>query len=167
MRLRLAFLAAIIASPALAAEPPAAEAPVATASASSSVADQIDAYLRSSPALETEAAEGVAGIVPGDDRKPHGEVSIGVGTHGYRSVYMRTDLPVGENGRLSIAIEDTRFNGGRHGRWGGRSMGANLAVGASSPTERQRCDLEGMTPVRPLDRVGGPNGRCVGSVFDR
>lgn len=167
MRLRLAFLVAIIATPVLAAEPPATEAPVATASASSSVADQIDAYLRSSPALELEAAE-VVGVVPGDDRRPHGEVSVGVGSHGYRSVYARTDLPLGENGRLSIAVENTRFDGGcRHGRPGGRAVGDDLVLGAAAPIERQRCDLQGMTPIRPLDRIGGPNGRCVGSVFDR
>ena len=52
MPLRLAFAAALIAMPVLAAEPP--EAPMPTAAASQSVADQIDAYLRSSPVLHVD-----------------------------------------------------------------------------------------------------------------
>ena len=109
MRPHLILILAMIASPALAAEPVSPEAPVSTAGAMTSVADQIDAYLKSSPALEASDG-GLPGVVPSDDRKPHGEIAIGVGTGGYRSVYARTDLPVGENGRISIAIEDTRFS---------------------------------------------------------
>ena len=118
MRASFILLTALIAGPALAAEPTTAEAPLSTAASTTSVADQIDAYLKSSPALEV-SDDTPQGVVPSGDRKPHGEVSIGVGTGGYRSVYARTDLPLGENGRLSIAVEDTRFNGRRGHRGGG------------------------------------------------
>jgi hypothetical protein len=113
------------------------------------VADQIDLYLKTSPALETEPADALAGIVGRQERKIHGEVSVGVGTGGYRSLYARADMPVGETGRLSIAVQETR---GRFGHGWGRFY------------DRQRCDLEAMSPGRPLDLSGGPHGRCVGPV---
>ena len=146
------FLAAtLLAGPALA-----EDAPVATArpDAEMTTAEQIDAYLKASPVLETDAPGGMAGIVPSarDDGKVHGMVSVGVGTGGYRSVYARTDMPVGESGRLSLAFEDTKFGRGQgfgRGYAPGRfdRFGAGLSFGA----DRQRCDLEGLTPPRALD----------------
>lgn len=166
MRASLILIAAVLATPALAAEPPTAEAPIATASSAKaplSTADQIDAYLKSSPTLAMEDGSEDA-VALFDDRQPHGEISVGVGTHGYRSIYARTDLPVGETGRLSIAIENSRFDG-RSGWQGARAYGGGL--GLASPYDRQRCDLEAMNPARPLDAIGGPNGRCPSSFIGR
>lgn len=156
MRHALVALAALIASPVWAAEPATADAPHATASPAMSVADQIDAYLKSSPALEL-ADDDAFEPTSRPDRRPHGEVAIGVGTRGYRSVYMRSDLPIGETGWLSIAIEDSRY-GGRSDRR--RGLGPSADIIRAAPVERQRCDLEIMTPARPSDAIGGPNGRC-------
>jgi hypothetical protein len=166
------FAATLLATPALA-----EEAPVATArpdAATMTTAEQIDAYLKSGPVLETDAPGAMDGIVPRglDDGKIHGEVAVGVGTGGYRSVYARTDMPLGESGRLSLAFEDTNFgrNGGgfyapgpygRHGSSGVTNFGASLAFGGG---DRQRCGMEAMTPPRPLDVMGGPAGRCVRPV---
>lgn len=150
MSLRLALAAALIAAPALAAEPQ--EAPMATAGEAQSVAEQIDAYLRSSPVLQVEEAQAVDGIVARDpDRRPHGEVSVAVGTGGYRSVYARAEMPVGDLGRVSLAFGDTRY---------GRAYGGLYDGGLG--LDGQRCGLEAMTPARPLDAMGGPHGRCVG-----
>jgi len=154
MRIAVALLAALIATPALA-----ADEPVATASqtpAPMTTGEQIDAYIKSSPALDAKAPGEVAGVVARDDRKVHGMVSVGIGTGGYRSVYLETDMPVGENGRVRLAFEDTKY--GRaypHRFYGGGPLGA---------VDRQRCDLEGMSPHRPLDVAGGPHGRCVGRI---
>ncbi|MEW5686772.1 MAG: hypothetical protein AB1942_17785 [Pseudomonadota bacterium] len=152
--------AALLAGPALA-----EDAPVATARPDTAMttAEQIDAYLKSSPVLETEAPGGMAGVVPSarGDGKIHGEVSVGVGTGGYRSVYARTEMPLGESGRLSLAFEDTRFGRGRgYGYAPGRfdRFGAGLSFGA----DRQRCDLEGLTPPRPMD--DGRASRCARGV---
>jgi len=173
MRIRLALFAALVATPALvaassalAADP---DAPVATASSTSapaasapmSTAEQIDDFIRTSPMPDVRRDDAVGGIVTGeDDRKPHGEVSVGVGTGGYRSVYGRTDIPVGKNGRLSLAFADSRndFRGGYGYGYGYNAVGVGLALGGP---DRQRCDLEAMTPARPLDTMGGPHGRCV------
>ena len=38
-----------------------------------------------------------------DDRKPHGEVSVGVGTDGYRDYGAAMSLSVGKNGRLDLS----------------------------------------------------------------
>lgn len=165
MRIRLALLAALIAVPAFAAEP---DAPVATAQPGSppvSTADQIDAFIKSSPAREARREDdgAIDGVVPREDRRPHGEIGVGVGTGGYRSVYGRTEFPVGKNGRVSLAFQDTRNDYG-HGWYGGDPYrGGSLALGG---LDRQRCDLEGMSPARPLDAVGGPHGRCVRPFSD-
>ncbi|WP_296597985.1 hypothetical protein [Phenylobacterium sp.] len=161
MRTALALLAAsaalALAAPALASEP---DAPVATATkteAPLTTAEQIDAFIKSSPARtqRQSADDAVDGVVARDDRKPHGEVSVAVGTGGYRSVYARTDIPVGETGRISLAVEDSRGRGFGRGWYGGP-----YAPGSLGLADRQRCDLEAMTPPRPLDAVG-PGGRCA------
>jgi len=160
MRIALAIAAALIASPALAADEPMATAsPTPAPAAAVSTAQQIDDFIRTSPAPDAKAADEVDGVVARDDRKPHGVVEVGVGTGGYRSVYVQTDMPLGENGRLSLAFEDTKY--GRHApyRYYGGYGGGPL--GLSGPVDRQRCDLEGMSEARPLDVLGGPHGRCV------
>ena len=128
----------VVATPALA-----EEAPVATASTTPapamSTADQIDAWLRSSPALAAPDLDVEPRNMAFDDRKLHGEVTIGVGTRGYRHVSMRATAPVGESGRVSVAFGETRGPGWR---------------------VDPRCDLQAMTPSRPLDRVGGLHGAC-------
>ncbi|MBX3482838.1 hypothetical protein [Phenylobacterium sp.] len=150
MRTAALALAALIATPALAEEAQ-ATAPQA------GVADQIAEYLRTSPAARIDD-DGVQGVTPRDDRQVHGEVAVGIGTGGYRSLYMRSDMPIGESGRLSIAFSDTK-----NARWGDRfeghrSVGADLRFGVR---DAQRCDLEQMTP-RPLDATfDGPAGRCA------
>lgn len=159
MRAAFAALTAVLfASPALAADEPVATASQTPAPAAMTAAEQIDAYLRSSPALDAKADGAVDGVVPRDDRRVHGEVSVGVGTGGYRSVYLRSDMPLGENGRLSLAFEDTKYGRNAPYRYHGGPYGHPGALGV---VDRQRCDLEGMTPARPLDTAGGPHGRCV------
>lgn len=171
MRIRLALLAALIAAPALAAEP---DAPVATAPPASgatapavSTAQQIDDFIKTTPMPDARRDDALDGVVPRDDGKPHGEISVGVGTGGYRSVYGRTEIPVGKNGRVSLAFEDTKggyYGYGRRGYYGGPYAGGPLGI-AGGP-DRQRCDLEGMSALRPLDTMGGPNGRCVRPLSD-
>jgi len=165
MRTCLVLLAVLAASPALAADEPVATAPTAAQSTAAppSVADQIDAYLKTSPALEVRDGQDVDGVVPREDRKVHGVVSVGVGTGGYRSVYMQAEAPLGDNGRVSLAFEDTRF-GRSHGRVYRGGAFEPGSLGLPGVADRQRCDLEGMSPTRPLDVAGGPHGRCVSRI---
>ena len=157
MRIALALAAALIAGPALADDEPVATASQTPAPAAMSTAQQIDDFIHSSPAVDATAAGEVDRVVARDARKVHGVVEVGVGTGGYRSVYVRTDMPVGENGRLSLAFEDTKY--GRHAPYRDYRDGPR---GLSGPVDRQRCDLEEMSAPRPLDTLGGPHGRCIG-----
>ena len=167
MRLRPVLVAVVVvlgAGPVLAAEP-SAQAPVATA-AQPSVAEQIDAYLKSSPVREIPS-DGIAGVVtagPERDRKVHGEVAVGIGSHGYRSVYLRAEGPLGESSHVSLAFEDTKFRG-RYAPFD--AYGGGLALGEPGYGDRRLCDLQGMTPSRPLDVTGGPHGRCLGRLRAR
>jgi hypothetical protein len=75
---------------------------------------QIDAWHANAPKVSsstnsTEADDEITG-----PRQVHGEASVSVGTGGYRSVYMSSQYPIGENGTLGIAIGQTDFgkNGG-------------------------------------------------------
>jgi hypothetical protein len=183
MRVALAVFAALIAGPALASDEPMATAgqtpipqaaptptpPAATAPVEMTTAQQIDAFLRASPTRDADADGPVDGVVPRDDGKVHGMVEVGVGTGGYRSVYLQSDMPLGDNGRLSLAFEDTRYGRGSYpyGYHGGPAYSGYGGLGefrGPAPlgmVDRQRCDLEGMSPTRPLDVGGGPHGRCV------
>lgn len=49
-----------------------------------------------------------------DDRKMHGMVDVGVGTGGYQSFAASVSLPVGDSGRLDIAVSRSRNDY----RWG-------------------------------------------------
>lgn len=54
---------------------------------------------------------------PLDDGQPHGEVSVSVGTGGYRDYGAAVSLPLGENGRLSLSYRQTE-NGYPYGGYG-------------------------------------------------
>ena len=128
----------------------AADEPVATADPRApGVAAQIDEYLKTSPAIELPKERAV-GITPGADapRQVHGVVDVEVGSHGYRSAYVRSDFPVGKTGTLSIAVQDTRFRdrgGYDYGEYGGYGTGQNVGVGlafggAARGDADRRCD---------------------------
>lgn len=145
--------AILLGGPALAADEPVATADPRTPG----VATQIDEYLKTSPAIELPKERAV-GITPGADtpRQVHGVVDVEVGSHGYRSAYVRSDFPVGRTGTLSIAVQDTRFKGrggygyGEYGGYGGGSygdfgggqnVGIGLAFGGAAQSDAdRRCD---------------------------
>ena len=98
-----------------------------------SVADQIDNYLKTSPAL-APPRDDASGVTSGDaPRKAHGMADVAVGSNGYRSAFVQSDLPVGKTGTLSIAVGESRFNGNRFARrYGGPFVGGerrSLALG--------------------------------------
>jgi hypothetical protein len=46
---------------------------------------------------------------PAVDRSPHGELSVGVGTRGYRSVEGAVCLPIGETGFVALDLGTAQF----------------------------------------------------------
>jgi hypothetical protein len=84
---------------------------------------QIDRWIEGRSVADKPWAEtaGAQLDAPGDDRKMHGEVSVGVGTGGYRDYGMAVSLPLGENGRLDISYRQVE-NGYGYG-YGGYGYG--------------------------------------------
>ena len=89
-----------------------------------------------------------------DDRKVHGEVSVGIGTGGYRDYGVAVSLPVGENGRLDISYRQVE-NGYPYGGYGyGRPYFD--ASGYAVPGSQPDAAVEFESRVR---RPGGPPQR--------
>jgi hypothetical protein len=151
----------------------AADEPMATAKPDQpSVAAQIDEYLKTSPAIALPRDD-ASGITSGDEpRKVHGVVEVAVGNHGYRSAYVRSDFPVGKTGTLSIAVQDTRFNGrvgpygyGGYGYGGygsepyrNQSVALGLAFGGAGRDSDGRCRDVGTRRHHIDPMLTGPMG---------
>lgn len=143
------------------------------------VAAQIDDYLKTSPAIELPRDGGAAGITSSEEpRKVHGVVDVAVGTHSYRSAYVRSDFPVGKTGTLSIAVEDSQFKG-RYGGYGyggygggygdqtyrNQNVALGLAFGGAAQNGDPRCRDSGMSRHRIDPMLTGPMG--PGPIGDR
>ncbi|MDO9078023.1 MAG: hypothetical protein Q7U72_11335 [Brevundimonas sp.] len=77
---------------------------------------QIDRWIAGRSTADKPWAE--AANEPVDDRKPHGEVSVSIGTGGYRDYGVAVSLPLGENGRLDLRYRQVE-NGYPYGGYGG------------------------------------------------
>jgi hypothetical protein len=135
------------------------------AGASSSVADQIDAYLKSSPALALPK-DGPGGVTTADEpRQIHGFVDVAAGSNGYRSAFVESEIPVGKTGTATIAIGETRFDGrsfggpGYRGGPGGSSqnLALGLALGGAEPIDWRCRQAMEAAETRPDD---GPPAAC-------
>jgi hypothetical protein len=132
----LGLALALCSGGALAQTAPQAAAPEAPVAAAPSTADQIDAFIKTTPVpnVTKDKAAGATSTTDAPDRKIHGVVELGIGTGGYRHTYARADMPVGDKGQLSIAVDQTRFNDrlrGRFGRFGAGPHGAGPYGGTS------------------------------------
>jgi hypothetical protein len=154
MRTAILGLALALASAAAVAQPaPAASASESPVAASPSTADQIDAFIKTTPVPDVtkDKVEGATSSTDTPDRKIHGVVELGVGTGGYRHAYARADVPVGENGQLSIAVDQTRFNDRGRGRFSRYGAGP-YAGGTTSLSFRGAWRADGAedgAPCRP------------------
>ncbi|CAN7585189.1 hypothetical protein LJR225_004385 [Phenylobacterium sp. LjRoot225] len=112
-------LALLIAAPAAASEPLAtagriAAAPFGFGPDDVSLVPPLGSYRALPPALDDGSPNlppGASGCSEVADRKPHGEVWAGVGTHGYRNVGTAMTAPVGKCGSLSIMVDRTEGGG--------------------------------------------------------
>lgn len=173
----LALAGLLLAAPAWA-DPAQADAPIATAdrdapqsTVSRNTAAQIQQYLDSSPASDDERAP----LPLEGERRPHGEVSVAVGTGGYRSGYVRGDFPVGKSGQVSVAVGQSRgrgpylpYGGGYGGYYdyGPRSM-TQMGVAAEFHGRRSVAPDERSLPCRwrgdsapPLDGSEQARAAC-------
>ncbi|HWQ85769.1 hypothetical protein [Brevundimonas sp.] len=78
--------------------------------------EQIDRWI-ATRSVDHKPYAGAPGESIDDDGKPHGEVSVGIGTGGFRDYGATISMPIGENGRLSLSYRQTR-NGYPYGGYG-------------------------------------------------
>jgi hypothetical protein len=82
--------------------------------------EQVAAWTARSPAINRGDQASDDGLWPAADanskRQVHGEASVTVGTGGYRSAYVSSLIPLGENGTLGIAVSQTDY--GNNARYG-------------------------------------------------
>lgn len=141
---------------------PTVTAPVASAPGEPGVADQIAAYLRDSPVARLPAEDTPQGVTgSGPKRQPHGVVDVAVGSHGYRSVYVRSDLPIGETGTLSIAVGETRGGRGLGPGYGPEFGGSGFGAGRIDPRGpgcRSRVGIDADRPCLREPPLAAPLG---------
>ncbi|WP_298743729.1 hypothetical protein [uncultured Brevundimonas sp.] len=97
-----------------------------------------------------------------DDRKPHGQVSIGVGTGGYRDYGAAVSLPLGDSGRLDISVRQSEngypygysYRGGYDPYFadGGHAFAGQSAPGAAEDDEVRVSRPEGRPNRWPATR---------------
>lgn len=129
---KLAILTAAILALASAAQ---AQEAISTAGASGTpptdeTARQIERWLADSPAAHEQEDGVLAGLVGEPDRRIHGEVGMAIGTGGYRSAYISSVMPLGDNGTLALSIgqEKNSFRPYGYGFYGpGYGRGPALA----------------------------------------
>jgi hypothetical protein len=95
-----------------------------------------------------------------DDRQPHGQVSVSLGTGGYRDYEAGLSLPIGESGRLDITIRQIEngypYGYGHGAAWdpyftdGGYAFPGRDFPGSVMGHERQRSRPEGTPDRRPV-----------------
>jgi len=108
-----------------------ATSPAKPPAAPMTTGEQIDAYLRASPTTPWQDAEGLDRQEDRPLRQVHGQVGVAVGTGGYRSAFVQSDIPVGRDGNLSIYVQQTQ--GGRgHGYGYGSGYGNGYGYGGHS-----------------------------------
>ena len=109
--LALAAAACMLAPAAALAEDPASDAPVATAKGSPAAPPDTTAT-----DIKNFIAEGADEKEPLPDHKPHGFVSVGVGSRGYREVAGAVTVPVGDKdqGHVTLAIDAGQIDGRKH-----------------------------------------------------
>jgi hypothetical protein len=80
--------------------------------------EQIAAWTAHSPVISRGDQDDALWPVEdsGGKRQVHGEASVTVGTGGYRSAYVSSLIPLGENGTLGIAVSQTDY--GKNGGYG-------------------------------------------------
>jgi len=150
----------------------AADAPVATASRTSSsptTQQQIDDYLATSPATVDGEIPGVT--VEDGLRGIHGEVSVSVGTGGYRSGYLALDVPIGERGNLALSYGQTDHGDSGYGYGYGYPDQDHAPMTFDAWSDSGSRDLTSCSPgfrdgagasaTARLDRMRGASSRCI------
>jgi hypothetical protein len=107
-KLLAAIVAVLAAAPGVALAQAAAGQVVATAPASPPPPVKPSGQVAS--VSEAEAAAEARDDGPLRDNRVHGEVSVGVGTNGYREISGVATAPIGDVGQATIAVDSEQYN---------------------------------------------------------
>jgi hypothetical protein len=147
--------------------PPISGSPAAGAPAPMTIGEQIDNYLKTSPAAALPKDNALGVTSTDEPRQIHGMVDLAAGSNGYRSAYVASELPIGKTATATIAVRETQFKG-RFGGYGGgygggpfspetrQSVGLGLSFNGSSDAADPRCRQAADDSAVNLDpRFGG------------
>jgi len=98
--------------------------------------EQIEAFIRSSPPEPWRNDAPLAADDIDPKRDVHGQMGVAIGSGGYRSAFVQSDIPIGRTGLLSVVVQETRSDRtyGYHGGYGDRrSLGLSLYLGGAGP----------------------------------
>jgi hypothetical protein len=78
------------------------------------------------------AADGAnkAGIVEIQPRQIHGEAGVSIGSSGYRSGYITTDIPIGRDSDLGIAVGEEQIKPKHFGTQTNKTLAISLNIGS-------------------------------------
>ena len=149
-----------------------AAAPIATGAANAATDAQIRDWINAAPPPSaTDDHDGVAIEKPQPLNQPlkmHGQAGVTIGSGGYRSAYVATIMPLGDNAVLGLAASDTHYGNNRSGwGWGrggnSKTLALSLAAGdPHAPGPPDGCLLVGGRYVEPLwaAELRGPDDHC-------
>ncbi len=111
--------------------------PQAAAAQSDSVDAQIAAWTQA-PAIGENGWGGLTnggankdGVVEIPPREIHGEAGVSIGSSGYRSGYILTDIPIGKNSDLGIAVGESEIKPKNFGKIKDQSLAISLNIGGA------------------------------------
>ena len=103
--------------------------PQATTAQSDSTDAQIAAWTQTPDAAAADGAN-KAGIVEIQPRQIHGEAGVSIGSNGYRSGYIATDIPIGKDSDLGIAVGESQIKPKHFGTQTDKSLAISLNIGS-------------------------------------
>jgi hypothetical protein len=97
---------------------PGEAAPIATGDSAAPPAEAVDPHAAPTqiawPPLPADEEDALDGPLP--PRKVHGMIEAGIGTGGYREVGGMVNIPIGQSGDVTVAVQKTEGAYGRY-RW--------------------------------------------------
>ena len=104
--------------------------PQAATAQSDAVDAQIAAWTQTPDADKNDASKaGIVEIVP---RQIHGEAGVAFGSNGYRAGYITTDIPLGRNSDLGIAVSESQIKPKHFGTINDKSLAISLNIGGGA-----------------------------------
>jgi hypothetical protein len=101
--------------------------PQAAAEQSDSIDAQIAAWTNAPAVADDGSAKPDAGPPP--PRQIHGEAGVAVGSNGYRAGYISTDIPLGRDSDLGIAVGESEIKPKHFGTIKDKSLAISLSIG--------------------------------------